>query len=270
MREVCIVATYKREELLFACLRRIRALEREIEVHVFPDRGTFYDPAFREAVRDADVVSHLVPQHNWYGGTSNTMNALLWAWNAGFERVFYIEDDVFVGPQFFTWHRKVQNDQPQLFSSSAWIFNRFAPIEESLLFQPWLVPIGICFSREKLELIVRHASPLYYGNMQEYVRIHFPSPTLDTLGHNEYDGLMQRILEHDGSQTVCPGIAKCAHMGFTRSYGHVDTRDHYTEILGTGSFGERVARLESFASDAHWRAAKFGKEIVGREIGREL
>jgi hypothetical protein len=91
------------------------------------------------------------------------------------------------------------------------------------------------------------------------------------LAHWEQDGLIQRVLDADKSQTVCPGIAKCSHVGFTRSYGD-DTQEDYEQFLGLDGlrFDERVDRVEEFISDPYWRVQVFGRDIVEREIGMSL
>ena len=273
MREVCLVPTFHREELLFCCLKRIRAADSGIEIHVFPDRRTYHDPLLQYVVKQFDVHTHFVPDHNWYGNTSNTMNAFLWAFYEGYDRVYYVESDVLVHLDFFSWHREVHEMFSDLFASMGWIFNRYAPITNDLLFQNWYYSIGTCFSREKLALIVEHATPKYYGAMDEYIRQAFAGILLNTpfnVNYQEQDGLIQRLLDKDKSQTVCSGIAKCSHMGFVRSYGCHEAKDHYDEILGNGTFEERVAEFESLVNDHYWRADKFGRAMVERELGHEL
>jgi hypothetical protein len=274
MKECCIVPTFHREELLFYCLSLIRAFEPEIDLHVFPDRGTFYDPLVQQIADGARATLHLVPDNEWYGNTANAMNAYLWAFNAGYDRVFYIESDILVHPDFFTWHRAQHEEREDIFASMAWVFNRFAPLTDDVMYQPWFYAIGVCFARPKLELVVRHATPLYYADMPGYLAKHFrTSPLNDPLNisHYEQDGLIQRILDEDKSQTVSPGIAKCSHLGFSRSYGSEKSLSDYDDFLGKGrSFEERLAKLQEFVADPYWRATIFDREVVEREIGHRL
>ena len=39
MREVCVVPTYRRTELLHGCLRRLRGQDGDVPIVVFSDRG---------------------------------------------------------------------------------------------------------------------------------------------------------------------------------------------------------------------------------------
>jgi len=274
-KEVCIVPTFGRNELLFCCLKRIRAVEPNMEIHVFPDRGTFYAPLVQQITKQFEATVHLVPNNSWYGNTANTMNAYLWAFNAGYDRVFYVESDVIVHNDFFSWHRDIQEDCPDIFCSMAWIFNRVAPITNDVLFQPWFYSIGVCFSREKLALVAKHATPKYYEDMPGYIEKRFKASSLNipsAIAHVEQDGLIQRILDEDRSQSVSPGIAKCSHIGFTRSYGSGDTVGDYNYFLGGEhlTFEQRVANVESFIADPYARASIFGRALVEREIGHEL
>jgi hypothetical protein len=274
MRECCVVTTYKRPELLHCCLKRIRAAEPGIEIIIFPDRGTARDPETILAVRDfkrGNLQVNFVPDHDYHGNSYNVMEALRWAYNEGSTRIFYIEDDVMVHPDFFTWHRAQHELIPDLFASMAWIFNRHAPIVDDLLFQPWYYAIGTCFPREKLGLIVEHASPRYYEDMQSYIEKTFKGSQLNTpfgIQHYEQDGLIQRVLDADRSQTISPGITKCSHMGM---YGYNRGWKTGSDLFdGALDFEERIRRLEDFISDPYARATIFGREIIEREIGREL
>lgn len=274
MREVVLVPTYKREELLHCCLKRLRSYDGDIPIHVFPDRGTWQDSTVFGITKCFEAKLHMVPDNDWYGNTSNVMNAYLWAYNEGYDRVFYVESDVMVHSDFFSWHREQQEDNPDIFCSMAWIFNREAPISDDLLFQPWYYSIGTCFSREKLRLIVEHATPKYYGDMPGYIARRFKTDPLNdgfAIVHWEQDGLIQRILNEDKSQTVAPGIAKCSHVGAIRSYGD-GTQQGYEDFFGFKHMGflDRVKRIEDFINDPYWRVQAFGRALVEREVGREL
>lgn len=274
MREVVLVTTYKRPEHLYCCLKRIRMSEPAIPVAIFPDRCTASDYETEVALRyfrNSHTQVHTVPDHDYHGNSYNTMEALRWAYNEGFDRVFYVEDDVMVHHDFFAWHRFQHDLWPRVFATMAWIFNRHAPITDDVMFQPWYYAIGICIARKKLELIIQHATPKYYADMPGYVEKTFPGSQLNTpfgIQHYEQDGLIQRVLDVDKTQTISPGITKCSHIG---SFGYNrgwDFRDDF--FLNCGDFDDRVKRLESFIADPYWRAEVFGREIVEREIGREL
>jgi hypothetical protein len=275
MHEVVIVPCYLRPELLYCCLKRIRESQPWIPIHLFPDRGTWKDRQIIKIGLEFDAIIHVVADHDLYGNSYNTMEAYKWAWHAGYEYVYLIESDVMVHPDFFSWHRKMHEEYRDegLFASMGWIFNREAPIVDGELFQPWFYSIGVCFHRTQLSSIIMHASPSYYCDMADYVRKHFKDSPLNdpqNIAHFEQDGLVQRILDQEKLQTVAPGIAKCSHMGFARSYGESSGRCYEDLFDGLTDFKDRVHRVEQLIADPYERVAYFGKNIVEREIGREI
>lgn len=269
--EIVIVPTYQRNEFLFSCLRRIRKYGYDGPIAVFPDRGTYDDPVLWQILHRHNAYAAFVPKHDYHGNTYCAMEALRWAYNGGFQTIFYIEDDVMVHPDFFTWHRQQHEQWGDLFASMAWVFNRHAPLEDDVMFQPWYYAIGTCFRRKKLRKIVEHASPLYYADMPGYIERTFRDSKLNTpfaIEHYEQDGLIQRVLDADRSQTVSSGIAKCSHVGcFGYNRGWLLKEDLFSQCR---NFQERVIHLEEFIRDPYWRAEIFGKDVVEREIGKVL
>lgn len=273
--EVVIVPTYTRPDLLRCCLKRIRDLEPTIPISVFPDQGSSEDPDTRLALTpflQTNIQVNYVPQHDYHGNTFNAMEAMRWAYNEGYDRIFYIEDDVMVHPDFFSWHREMQDDEDiELFASMGWVFNRFAPIAEGNMYQPWYYAIGTCFARKQLFKVVQHATPHYYADMQGYIEKKFPESNLNSpygIQHFEQDGLIQRVLDQDKSQTVSPGICRCSHMGL---YGYNRGWNAHVELFTAAStFDQRIKMLEEFIADPYARALVFGRDIVEREIGHEL
>lgn len=269
--ETVVVPTFRRKEFLYCCLAYIRRADPAIPIAIFPDQATAIDQELQNIASFFKAKVCFVPKHNYYGNSFNVLEALRAAFNTGFQRIYYIEDDVFVHPDFFAWHRRVQDDYPDIFASMAWVFNRHAPISDDDMFQPWYYAIGTCFSIYALAQIVEHASPLYYGNMQEYIRENFKDSKINdphVLAHYEQDGLIQRVLEASGKQTVSSGIAKCSHMGFA---GYNRGWSRYDKFFaGCPDFPERIKRIEHCYADPYWRVSMFGREVVERELGREI
>ena len=272
--EVVIVPTFRREAFLALCLKRIREVEPHIPIAIFPDRGTRDDPALWEAIDLVDPIltnMHvmLVPEHDFYGNSYNVMEAFRWAYNEGFERTFYIENDVLVHRDFFTWHRAMHEEWDDIFASMAWIFNHYAPITDDVQFEPWYYAIGTCFTLEMLAEVAKHASPLYYADMPGYIAKAFPDSKLNTqygISHYEQDGLIQRVIERVKRQVVSPCRGRCTHLGMMGyNKGWADT------FFGEAkTFEERVKRLEQFAADPYWRMEYFDRKIVEFEEGRTL
>lgn len=276
MNEIVLIPTYKRPEMLFYCMTLIRAFEPTMPIAIFPDRGTVNDKEFTDLLSSFDpgiTFPMFVPEHDYYGNTFNVMEAFRWAYNSQFGRIYYIEDDVMVHPDFFSWHREMHKefDQEGIFAVMGWVFNHHAPITNDILFQPWYYSIGTSFTREKLGLVVQHATPRYYEDMPNYVDAAFKKSPLNSpvkIQHYEQDGLIQRVMDIDRSQTVANGIARCTHLGL---YGYNRGWEKGIDFFGEAqTFQERMARLSKLIGDPYWRADLFGRAIVEREIGKIL
>lgn len=266
MNEIVLIPCYNRPELLFICLSLIRSFESTIRIRLFPDRGS--RDAFLGIAEMFKAELHYTPDHDYYGNSYNTMEAYRWAYNAGADLAYLVEDDIFVHHDFFAWHRKMHEEYDDIFGAMAWIFNRHAPIMEGEMFQPWFYSIGVSFTRQKLALLAKHATPLYYQDMPGYIRKHFKSNPLNdpfNIMHVEQDGLIQRILDDDKTQTVSPGIAKCSHMGFGGYNRGWNTYEKFFE--GVSSFDKRLDKVMALYEDPYWRMSIFGRAIVEREIG---
>ena len=173
------------------------------------------------------------------------------------------------GEDCLAWHRRVHEDYASIFCSCGWVFNRQAPISDSLMFAPWYYAPNACIKREKLAQIVKHANPLYYNGMRDYVLKTFPDSILHAKGLQvrtgfwEQDAIFQYCIEQDGSPVAWNGIAKGAHVG---SSGYNKPSGPKFE----GSLQERIAQVEGLIDDPYWRAELFSREVVEREIGHHL
>lgn len=274
MNEVIVIPTYRRPEMLFYCLSLIKAIEPNIPVAVFPDRGTANEKELTDVLEcfDPETTRAMwVPEHDYYGNTFNVMEALRWAYNSGIALTYYIEDDVMIHGDFFKWHREMHEEHDDIFAAMGWVFNHYAPITTDTMFQPWYYAIGTSFTRRKLGLIVQHATPRYYEDMPKYVEKVFNKSILNSpvnITHYEQDGLIQRVLDVDRSQTVTSGMGRCSHLGV---FGYNRGWDKREDFFGDAkTFETRVAKISALIGDPYWRASLFGRAIVEREIGKEL
>jgi hypothetical protein len=265
MRELILVPTYKRKWLLFSCLERIRTYCGKAEIIVFSDRASEEGKDAAEMFKAAWIQ---MPEHDYYGNSYSTMEAYRFAYNMGADLVYLIEDDVMVHPDFFDWHREMHREFPEIFAAMGWVFNQHAPIDKGEMFQPWFYSIGVSFSREMLKLIVEHASPLYYGDMHKYIRERFKSSPLNdpfNIMHVEQDGLIQRILDQNKSQTVSSGIAHCSHIGMGGYNRGWTTYAKFFE--GIDHYEDAARKVDAFLKDPYWRISLFGRGVVERELG---
>jgi hypothetical protein len=272
MREAIIIPTYKRPELLYCCLERLRAQDNRIYIYVFSDRGhTSKELEATCGAFDAGLIFQ--GRHDYHGNSFNAGEALRFAYSSEFDLVHYIEDDVMAKPDLLAWTRVQHERFEDLFCSCGWVFNQHMPIEEQAYFAPWIYIPQFSIRRKKLGLIVQHLNPFYYRDMWGYLKQNFADNQINALYpnvvHYEIDGLIQRVIMADSpAQAVWDGIAKVEHMGFA-GYNRGGL-EKYEEMFDSGSFMNRVRTVEEFIADPYWRASVFGKEVVEREIGREL
>jgi len=271
MRECIVIPTYRRTELLYCCLRRLRMQDSTVPIFVFSDRGeTSYD--LEKTCAEFDVTLILQSKHGFHGNSYNSGEALKFAYNCGYEFVTYVEDDAFCKPDLLAWTREQHEMWSDIFCSCGWVFNHHLTIEEQIYFVPWIYIPQFSIRREKLKLIAEHLNPLYYQDMWAYIQKHFRENKLNALYpdvvHYEIDGLIQRIIMEGTAQVVWNGIGKVEHMGMA-GYNR-GGYDRYNELFDSPKFMERVKKIEDFAADPYWRMSIFGREIVEREIGHRL
>ena len=273
MFEVVIVPTYKREELLHCCLRRVREQDERMPILVFSDRGEI-TPNLQGICYQfaADLI--VQPTHEYYGNTFSAGEALRFAYLCGYEVIHYLEDDTFIRSGFFDWTRKVHSDFDNIFCSCGWTFNRFAPIVDETYFASWIYIPQFTITRKMLELALPHLNPLYYARMKKYISRNFAGNPLQSvhpqaIQHYELDGLLQRVMMESKLQVAWNSIAKVEHMGFAgyNRGGYLAYEDFFQ---GEKGFAKRVELVEDLVRDPYYRMHIFGREIVERELGYEV
>ncbi len=273
MKEVCIVTTFRRTELLHGCLRRLREQDADIPIRVFSDRGETSNDLVN-ACSKFNAYLIIQTQHDYLGNSYNAGSALRFAYDVGYELIHFVEDDCFAKPDLLSWTRMMHNDEdcPDIFATCGWCFNHFMPFNEDIYFAPWIYIPQFSIRRKKLELVLPYLNPLYYRDMWGYLAAHFPENPINKLYpkvvHYEIDGLLQRVIMQEKLQTAWCAIPKVTHEGFG---GYNRGWDTYTNMFkDCTDFASRVAVIEEFAADPHWRASVFERRTVEREIGHGL
>lgn len=249
MREVVIVPTYKRSEMLYCCLEAIRVADSEIPIRVFPDRGTD-----ESAICEKFYASQqLTVPTTYHGNSYNVLEALKWAYGQQYERVFIVEDDAIVDPTFFSWARAaLDKDHDDLFAACGWQYSPNALIGEGPdLMIPWYLSVCACIPRRSLYGIVQHARPEYYSNMQSYLDRAYPGSPRRGSMHYEQDGLVLRVCESESKRCIWPRRPRATHIGF---HGY-----HMDGKAPEGTLEERVAVIKlALANPAMLRALMSG------------
>jgi hypothetical protein len=215
-REVVFVPTYHRSAFLWCCLEAIRKAEPDIQIIVQPDRGT----EELEVCNRFRAEQRFVTKHTYHGNSFNMMEGLRYCCEAGYDRVFVVEDDCIVDPTFFGWARNaLDNPKPWMgapFAASGWMYSPDMPDEEGPdVLLNWYLSVCSAIPRRSLERITVHAQHNYYVNMKKYVDETFPrDPQVGTM-HYEQDGLILRIANSAGERFAWPRKPRALHLGWT-------------------------------------------------------
>lgn len=269
-KEACLVPTFRRSHYLYCCLKRIRAQDEKIPIIVFSDRGEDNEE-LRHVCEQFLAGLEITPRHDYYGNSFSVMEMLRWAYGQRIGLVHIVENDFMMAPDCLAWHRKMHEMFGEsIFAACGWIFNRQAPISDDIMFAPWYYAPNASLKREKLAEVVKHANPLYYNGMRQYVLSTFPDSLLHAKGayegtnFYEQDSLFQYCIEQSRGQVAWNGIAKGAHVGAGEGYNCPKGP------VFEGTLDERIAQVEELIADPWWRAELFTRPVVEREIGRHL
>lgn len=267
MNDVVIVPSYYRPEFLSLCLEHLASAVdgKQKRVFVYQDRhiGDTSEmvnvllPEIQEVCRRAKSLFeefHYIERHPvLYRG--NPYN-FLEAYNSAYQEtesefVFLVEDDVMVCRDFFLWHYAIQ-DELNPFISVAWhCIRESAKVPATNDINAFVTSyrdfssIGICWKRENLSSLVKHATPAYYSNMSNYIKNAFPNCPISFREWTEQAGIITRLLHE------CPGQRLVAWAGVPR-VGHIGIRGYHRPngFKFTGSLDEKIRALKNVYTDS--------------------
>ena len=255
MRDIIIVPSHYRAEFIYLCLEHLAlaAGGREKEVYVFQDVHKGDKPEQLGKLVDVkaavdvwvDRFDHLQyverQPHSYPKNPFNFLEAYKDAYNAEDVRyVYLVEDDVMVAKDFFQWHEAIQEKESP-FISVGWhlirtnknvhtgqAFPAPTPVDDPNAYRVSyrdFSSIGLCWKRENLEPLVRHATKAYYENMTGYMAKAFPGCPVPPNTWTEQAGCITRLLhEAPGERKVVwPAYSRVGHVGISgyhRPNGH--------------------------------------------------
>jgi hypothetical protein len=165
------------------------------------------------------------PQRYKLGKQSfNVLNALMAATSMNPDLIGYIEDDVFVGKDWFTFTKAIHEKEPGIFETIlSNNVNSVDPLSTDI--NGYYVKsntnvhqgIGNCFKGAILKsLIEPDFCHDYFSNPTLYVRQYYPESLL-SYSFSEQDGLIRRIIEKNRLKIAFSHVPRCFHAGF---YGY--------------------------------------------------
>jgi len=158
------------------------------------------------------------------GGTWNILQSLKAGYETGADMVFFVEEDVFVTPDFFDRHLELQA-AGDYFVTSGRVLQNF---DDTFYSNP-----GSCYRREKLAHVIPYICDEYFANPKLYLETRFPF--MDDAGILD-DGLIRRVMRSVGGWARCATPPIAFHQGF-HFYGK--TAEYRVE----GTIEEKIAGL---------------------------
>lgn len=232
MKELIIVPTFERSEMLYVTLEAIRAADPELPIHVFPDRGSDEN----EVCARHGAIAHKTIAHTYHGNSFVMLESLKWAYKQKADIVYVIEDDAVVYPDFFEWCRSSLKAHPDIFAACGWRYSPDAlpPCFGPDIIIPWYLSVATALPKKSLYGIIQHACPEYYSDMKSYLDRAYPASNRRGSMHYEQDGLTLRVCESESKRCAWPRRPRATHIGW-RGY-HMPSG----AALG-GTLDERVA-----------------------------
>lgn len=225
---IVIIPAHRRPEFLAVCLEHIqRATGWDNYLYLLAlDRG--FDPDCERVWRGFHVDGwiYAAPEHLYPGNSYNVLHALQFACNqskAG-DIIHLIEEDVFVAPDYFTFHEQAWRAEPGAFFVSACRNQNLAQAPDGAPCEYFLhvsyQSLGVSFRRtavqafDALNAVLPHIVTDYFADMVGYIARHLFDPAIPA-GNAEQDGLIHRVLRRHAGFGLYPYVPRAYHAGFT-------------------------------------------------------
>jgi hypothetical protein len=243
--ELVIVTAWKRPDFLSACLQRLLIADdgRQNYLICF-DRGFSREcgPVAGAFIRRLGSRARIRrrAQHRYKGNSFNVLTSYREAVAAAPDLVHLVEEDVFVGADYFEFHRQAHDIAPDAFAVSACRNQQFPPDvnppdqEDTIYPDVSYQSIGVSFQLDPLSEVIQHANHDYFARPVAYCRRTWPNSAINP-NNAEQDGLIHRMIEASGRPTVYPFSPRAYHAGFV---GY-----HRKGALPGGTVAQRAARL---------------------------
>jgi hypothetical protein len=244
MSELVIVTAWRRPDFLSACLQRLLIADDGRQRYMIAfDRGFARECATvavaftRQLGGRANIRRR---SHRYRGNSYNVLTSYREALAMGPDLVHLVEDDVFVGADYFEFHRRAHELAPDAFAVSAARNQQYPPEHnppddhEAVYTHVSYQSIGVSFRPGPLSQVVQHATHTYFSRPVAYCAKYWPGSRINP-NNAEQDGLIHRIIEATGRPTVYPFSPRAYHAGFV---GY-----HRKGAGPVGTVAERAATL---------------------------
>jgi hypothetical protein len=262
--QVVLIPCYRRPEMLAVTLEHIVVAEgSERHQYVFAVDHNF-DLEIDGIIKNFPFKKTTT----YYGGKKigegNAQNVLHgfkkcveYALNIGASVIYYIEDDIWVAPDFFQFHELAHRKfSPAAVSAcrNQYLERKIYGEANHVYYHPRYQSLGCSFSVETAAKIARHNTPLYYEDPERYLLAAFPSSKVLNIFWDS-DGLIERVLEAQGQKTLYPCAPRAFHAGY---YGGINRSGATLQ----GSLKERISKLRDMTEremneNTNWQDIEF-------------
>jgi hypothetical protein len=214
--------------MLALCLERLGDARGLPPVSIYADTSANLDEI--EWVRDTYLptadIHHAKPHLEVPSGCWNILNSIKQGYLTGADRVYLVEEDVMVRPNFFEWHNSIGDE---FLASCGRKDPAFYPRYPGLYTNP-----GSCLHRDLLDAVVPHINDDYFRRLRDYMDEKLP-PKWDEHSNLD-DGLIRRTIRNMQGKCAYPETPVAVHQGF-HFYRKVD------RFVNEGTIEERVEGL---------------------------
>lgn len=229
MKSIVVMPTLKRPEFLALALESIdRAEQSPEDIRIYVDHTDEKRLSEVEYVRDTylpyAMVFHAKEHISAPSGCWNILNSYKEGYESGADVIFFIEEDVRIRPDYFTWNFEVHAEK-KYFATCGRYIKRFG--------NNYFTNPGASFRRESLGLVVPHICDDFFADRRGYLTRTFgkfeEASDLD-------DGLIRHVQRSVNGIVKYPDQPKAVHQGFW-FYGKNE------EYRTVGSIQERIDQL---------------------------
>lgn len=249
-KDICVCPLWRRPEFLQMWIDQVKKANGAEKIYYLFCLDTGFDKKNLEVLKSFpfEYGTIQMPDKGYKLGKQsfNVLNGYMFAAMNTKEFVFMIEEDVFIGTDFFDVHYKM-HEKENLFCSIGTKNNNtnWKTIEDKnayyLTNKIDYQSLGVCFRKKiLLDYIRPHFVESYFSDVNKYCTKMFPDSFLQGKW-TEQDGLIRRILEKVKLPIAFPHVPRAYHAGF---YGYNRTNKY--EAL---SFDEKLKLLKEVCFD---------------------
>ena len=237
MNGIVIIPAFDRPAFLQVCIDHILKADGAETMRYIFALDTGYHPDNLKVINGFPFQYAVLPRKSKVVGIGKQSNNVLMGLLAGLnycdgKPIYYIEDDVFIGKDFFTFGAKMLEPDTLCAVLSKNVNGNDTVTDDLNAYYTKLSNeyqgIGSIFNPSMLERYIKpHICTEYVLQPRAYCLQHFPK-TLLGADYCEQDGLIRRIIEKNGLKVAFSHVPRCFHAGF---FGYHRLTAHHVRKL---------------------------------------